>query len=260
MVELITVATVPYTGTHSIMSVIDSGGYAHYCNALLKSKTYRERRDKGEEDQEKLISVETDTSTHILLQELAFRWPEIKEKVGDILHHPLFKPDKSNVVHGHMTRDTSDVIRELSEYTRIIMTVRDPLITLISCRERDLKKENRQNKTDEDGSTWMSQQIDSWKWFVELADICPLYVPVDLPCTISYKGYDLGNLDIRGSYGVYPLKQAYYNRRLEDIITSLNGYYDDLLEMSPQLRPILEDIGYRNLMWWDDYENPKNNK
>lgn len=53
------------------------------------------------------------------------------------------------------------------------------------------------------------------------------------------------------SVGDYPLKQAYFDGDVDAVRRGLSeSAFDVLMERESLLRPFLEELGYKNLMWW----------
>jgi hypothetical protein len=98
----------------------------------------------------------------------------------------------------------------------------------------------------------ITHQVISLRTLVErLDELSPLYVPVDLDQDLHYNSIDLSNLGVYASYGDYPLKTAYHNNDLKFIRENLRENYDALKCQETLLRPLLEKIGYKDLLWWD---------
>lgn len=250
MLKLLVVATPHYTGTHSIMNFIDSEGYSRLAESLIHTKEKRSNRDslgKG-----KIWAEDTGGRRHIWLSEMAVHWPDMKRKGYKIYQHPILDYDKTNIIHGHIIPETLEILQELSEIKRLIVTVRDPLAALISCKVRDLSKTGREDVGEI--TVWMEQCLTEWELLAtEIDKLDPFYVPIDLDLTgYTYFGINFSSLNgvVASSRGNYKLKKFYQDGKLETIKYYLGEGYDRLIELRPVLQPVLEKIGYKDLLWW----------
>jgi hypothetical protein len=251
MFDILVVATCHYTGTHSIMNFLDTKGYQELANTLIYTKQRRLEKSRS-----KIYAGDTEYSRHIWIPELVFLWPEIEKYNFRLLDHPVIVKDKVNIIHGHIIPDNMDVLKELNYLSRIIVTVRDPLAALISCKIRDQTKKNRKEDIDpNETSIYMEQCLKEWELFAtEIPKLKPYYVPVDLDLTgYKYRGIDFGRMmkyEPVSSRGYYDLKAAYKNKELDKVKDELKQDYDKFIELRPALQPVLEEIGYKDLLWW----------
>jgi hypothetical protein len=236
------------------MNFIDTKGYQELAKSLIYTK--QRRRERKHTGANKIYAADTDYSRHIWIPELAFVLLETKEQNYRLLNHPIIVKDKVNVIHGHIIPDNMDILEELNHLSRIIVTVRDPLAALISCKIRDQTKKNRSEDIDpSETSVYMEQCLKEWKLFAtEIPKFKPYYVPVDLDLTgYKYRNIDFGLMmkyNPVSSRGDYNLKVAYKNKELDKVKDELKQDYDKLIELRPVLQPVLEEIGYKDLLWF----------
>lgn len=181
-----------------------------------------------------------------------------------------FRPDCVNLAYGHIFDKNLSLIHALCEYWRPIVPIRDPLSQMISRKER---------KGDEN----LQRQVETWcRLFHEFAQYDPLYIPLDLlrdPLSrsqalegvvqganlqFSKNGPELcakwGKMwpkDEHNSRGTYPNKIAYANGDFNHLMKVMGQSIEHLQGQEFFLRPHLEGIGYRNLMWWTGPETPE---
>ena len=117
MFDIICVLSVPHSGTHSIMNLIDAKGYKKFIENPKYTKF-----------------TESDNFNHVYIWGLADSLPPTSEGLRD---HYLINKDKINVIHGHIDNLRNiNAAKILNDYTRIIVPIRDPLLSLISAEER----------------------------------------------------------------------------------------------------------------------------
>ena len=238
MSNVITIATLPLTGTHSMIE-------------LFRNKEY------NEVDLDKLSagSVELDET-------------------------------KTNLVSGHIYERNIQTIKTLSKMSQIIVPMRDPLLTFISAYVRqcpqnifgkktalDIIGKNPFNQSISGSSKFIAQEKQNisgsnkfvgskreWEgrgnpwllWANEIFKLNPFHAPLDLGVGhLKYGDVCFKDIGIHSTKGDYPLKQAYYNRDLPYIAEMLKDNLKTLMDMESILRPPLEELGYRNLLWWD---------
>ncbi len=98
----------------------------------------------------------------------------------------------------------------------------------------------------------MPSQLFMWKlWAEEIDKLNPFYVFMDLEGRNSkYRDIDFTCMNNYNYAGNHPLRQAYNNRDLHCIATYLKDNLKALMNMESILRPPLEKLGYKNLLWW----------
>lgn len=174
-----------------------------------------------------------------------------------------FRPDRVNLAYGHVYERNMPMIHALCEYWKPIVPVRDPLAQLISRKER---------KAEEN----LQRQVETWcRLFHDLAQYEPHYVPLDLlrdPITrmaaledavraagvqtskdapeVCGKWAKVWPKDKHNSRGMYRNKIAYHNHDFACLQKVMGQSIKYLQSQEFFLRPHLEGIGYRNLMWW----------
>lgn len=94
-------------------------------------------------------------------------------------------------------------------------------------------------------------------WARYLHELDPSYVFMDLSNT-NLQGIGIANLGKVNVSKTRPLKDAYINNDVFSIAKELRSNLKALIDMEDILRPPLEELGYKDLMWWDFYENNSN--
>lgn len=205
---------------------------------------------------------------------------------------------KINLITGHIWPKTIDVIKYLNGKHQVIIPMRDPLLSLISTKIRNVSQNintifdlfqysdtksnrpkikelkpltqnikggdmSREVKVKKPGiiesehikasNRGMRRQLLSWElWAKHIYNINPFHVPLDLGVSdLVYRDVNFKNIGIHNSKGDYELKRAYYDKDLLYIASELNDNLGSLIKMEPILRPPLEKLGYRNLLWWN---------
>ncbi len=147
---------------------------------------------------------------------------------------------KTNLIYGHIEKRNVQFIKDLkyiNNISQFIVPMRDPLLSLLSAYNR---KEG------------MGDMLTSWDLWIEYVHILnPFYVPVDLDVSsLVYRDIKFEDIGLYGYRGEYGLKRAYYDRNLEAIVRKLCGNIKSLKDKEFVFRPILEKLGYKNLLWW----------
>ncbi len=338
MFDIIPVITIPHTGTQTIVYQIDPKG----ADKLVKLA----------ENNELTIDEFRNTEyNYILLEYLSSNWGEFKDSGGALVNHSVIDRNRKNIVYGHIVPhdkrttflDSLACIQELNEQYGIIMTMRDPLLSIISTMTRDIGKRKDKGygggffapmgewiryhmmpeiygfekpekpsiqvikgtelsevlkesgkppaqsiaakfaKTEESpslktlddflyaagrigrkekipGSEYIKAsnyeikgQLFMWDlWAKHIHKLKPYYIPMDLDNKqgIVYKGIDFKDLKHHNSTGHNPLKKAYYDRDILYLAKELKSNLGSLINLESVLRPPLEELGYRDLLWW----------
>lgn len=157
----------------------------------------------------------------------------------------------------------------VSTVTPTVIPIRDPLASLIS-------RQVRINRTGKRGDDIVLEHVNLWvalaetwnaifknfahikflPWDLigrdgEIAEILTR-ISVDLGLKSSLPSIDCAKKMIHNNnLGAYELKRAYLMGDLETIKTGVSGNaVDDLISKQNHIRPLLEFLGYRDLMWW----------
>ncbi len=202
------------------------------------------------------------TGTHSVIE--LFRNEEYNEFGLNVFAYGVIKLDetKNYLISGHIAERNMQTIKNLNEISQIIVPIRDPLLSQISAYAR--KKLSGSNKfgggamnaiAERHISTLnkgMGRQLSSWGlWANEIFKMNPFHVPLDLGVNhLRYGDIYFKDIGIHNTKGDYPLKQAYYDRDLSYIKSKLNDNLEALISMEPILRPPLEKLGYKDLLWW----------
>ena len=183
-------------------------------------------------------------------------------------------PSGGNLVVGHFDRPNISHIQLLSQFWRPVTTLKDPLFTMLSMHERTKPENCKETDTEPDphqkngDPLFMPTMWNSFMWAVNA--VKPFCICVDLLDTTEERVYALSkaceaagiSLDVdyiekfakewppTNTLGSYPLKDAYLAGDMEAIEAELPREVAILRAMEPQLRPMLEVLGYENLMWW----------
>ena len=251
-----------------------------------------------------IIATAPHTGTHSVIE--LFRNKEYNKVDLDELVDGTIKLDetKTNLIYGHMRPRNMEIIEYLSQYSKIIIPIRDPLLSLISAKARqrpyftgeikdgkqnlatntkmfikplngrkDKKKKikglvhlegrtiigdcgNRYDLKESEhiptSNIGIRQQLLLWEiWAKQMVGLNSLHVPLDLGVSdVVYNGIKFKDIGVYRTQGNYPLKQAYYNKDLLAISQELMDSLEALMKMEPILRPPLEKLGYKDLMWW----------
>ena len=212
----------------------------------------------------------------VLEGEIGLNYPDV---VGEPIV-PAWHP--TMVYHEHVTSDDLEPLRIerrqvlLATMTPTVIPIRDPLAALISYQERAL----RDGRIDEPGQPRFdpAEFVDKWIRLAETARaIFVDFAHIKFLCWDLASGMDrmsryiylreiaeaLGLADdgpsaqcgvkvIRhNDFGQYELKDAYDRRDLTYIRRNVaNGGFEALRACRGILRPFLERLGYRDLLWW----------
>ncbi len=171
------------------------------------------------------------------------------------------KPHVTNIVAGHFYMNCMPMIKTLAQYWRPICTMRDPLAAIIT------RHESNKKETVPVDPIMMPFMFNA---FIHLVmKMNPYIVPLDLAKTKSDKIKmlkDVSNVakvspskEYIDSYvdkkpintlGEYPLKKMYLMKDMEGLKKEIGLQIDILKMLEPDFRPILEKVGYKDLMWW----------
>ncbi len=174
-------------------------------------------------------------------------------------------PSRINLVYGHINEPAEGYIRTICAWWRPIVPLRDPLLGIITGKNRNPAQD-------------CSYIVERWlrlEWLVD--PFAPHYIPLDLLRTPEERGEALADVleatqvsmtDAMSrqlnlwantwpqyqynSRGTYPLKVAYYNRDMK-YIEKHGNMANELMTLrgaESVLRPLLFKQGYRDLMWW----------
>lgn len=144
--------------------------------------------------------------------------------------------DKADVVHVHLrqTQWLWAAIKAFALGHRTVIPMRDPLLSVI--------------KGLHIGDIYPQRRVQAFEDVVKLDRLTDVeFVPVDLP---GKRVNWIKEWGPENSAGNYPLKQAYCRGDTSDITSDISGVWDFLCKREDKLRPLLERIGYRDLLWW----------
>ena len=173
-------------------------------------------------------------------------------------------PYRPNLVHGHINETATDCIRMLCAWWRPLVPLRDPLLSLITGRNRSPAQD-------------FSYLVERWTRLVDVVDpFTPHYITLDLLRAPQerHKALEevLGATQMAiteamsrqhnlwaaswpqyqyNSRGTYPLKVAYANRDLKYIEEKgkMRAELRALRAVEDIMRPFLVKRGYRELLW-----------
>ena len=337
--DIIPIITIPHTGTQTIVYQVDPKG----AGTLV---------ELAENNELTIDAFRKTEYNYILVEYLSSNWREFKESGGTRVNHYVIDRDRKNIVYGHIVPhdkrttflDSLLCIQELNEQYGIIMTMRDPLLSIISTMTRDIRKredtgygeglfapmgewiryhmmpeiyrlekpekppiqiirgtelsrvlkdngkppaqsiaakfakieESPSLKTLDDflsapgrvgrkeripGSEYIKAsnyeirgQLFMWDlWAKHIHKLKPFYIPMDLDNKqdIVYKGINFKDLKHHNATEHHPLKQAYYDRDISYLAKELQSNLGALIKLESVLRPPLEELGYKDLLWWD---------
>ncbi len=173
-----------------------------------------------------------------------------------------------NLLQGHFTPQHAQLIMAFAAQCPTIIPLRDPLAALVTRQHRhpELSHVHIVN-----GFVELASKID-----LHRDSFNPLYVPWDmfhatddrvmaLTDIVEHAGlsYDKNAETIgdwaaswpiaeHNSQGVYPLKRAYKDGDWPALRAELAPEIQVLQQAEHIIRPMLERVGYRNLLWWRD--------
>ncbi len=168
-------------------------------------------------------------------------------------HDEALDPDCCNLVWGHFRTKEKALLFGLATAWPAVVPVRDPLLVFCSHRNRGLADEGYE------------QIFVAWRLFAAFDDWQPSYVTVDRPDALGLSlaaeklKLPVTSDDIRNqmnrpavnAQGTYPLREQYEAGDWKAVRKGVGpGVYDRLRYMEDLLRPILEKLGYHDLMWW----------
>ncbi len=169
-----------------------------------------------------------------------------------------------NLVHTHFEEEFLDLITVLASRWPIIVSLRDPLLSVLSAYNRNVRDH-----------TYLVEQFVRLVEMIDkgLTRYTPIYVPVDLmeklPLRRRVQQFvdTLAPLDYLNqehclawarrwprieSQGPYSSKSYYNNRQRKRISRLIPKEWDALVAARPVLQPFLEAQGYKDLLWWSD--------
>ena len=341
MNDIIPIITIAHTGTQTIVYQFDPIG----ADKLI---------ELSENNELTIDEFRKTKYNYILLEYLSSNWSKFKDLGGTLISHTVIDNNRENIVYGHIVPhnrrttflDSLACIRELNEQYGILMTMRDPLLSIISTMIRDERKredskglgistdtfnervggpfapmgewirnhmmpeilkhprpadvsaakalvppqiqsigggsraihikKSRSLKTLDDflsdsgntgrkdripGSEYIEAsnyeikgQLFMWDlWAKHIHKLKPFYVTMDLDNKqdLIYRGINFKDLKHHNATEHHPLKQAYYDRDLLYIAKELKDNMRALIDLESVLRPPLEELGYKDLLWWD---------
>lgn len=172
-----------------------------------------------------------------------------------------------NLVHAHFDEDLFDLIIQFKKKWPIVVSLRDPLLSVLTKHYRGTKIES---------------PVGCFVKLVEMIDLTktaykPIYLPVDLMTQLPVEKrikrfvgaleplkfldkahclywarewpYVASKGDSRRSYY---LKDLYHNHEAKAIKKIVPEEWAALEKARPLLQPFLEARGYRDLLWWAD--------
>lgn len=169
-------------------------------------------------------------------------------------------PGTTNLVWSHIEHYTLDALRAYCFHVPTVIPVRDPLLSIVT----------RKKRRPEAHHVWMVEN-----WLILRTFIWPYetaaYYPVDLENQKPYAERRKSLLQIAehcglepenymdeyaqkfapaNTRGEYELKTMYKEGDFEQLKLHLKPEIQQLQANEGVLRPMLEEIGYENLMWW----------
>lgn len=169
-------------------------------------------------------------------------------------------PGTTNLVWTHIQHQTLDAIRAFHHHVPTIIPLRDPLLSLITAKKR---REDAHHVWIVEN--WLMLRVFIWPY----GDAA--YYPVDLESKkpynerrqnlhkiIEYCGLPADNyvdeyahrFQPANSRGEYELKTMYKDGDFAQLRLHLKKEIEHLQANEDVLRPMLEEIGYKDLLWW----------
>ena len=132
-----------------------------------------------------------------------------------------------NVLWGHFIPQHMKFIQVLAIQSEFYIPLRDPLASLCTTIHND--------------QSHGPIHLESWRLLAEcIYPVQALYNPTFIPMT--------DDLPVVNSKGDYYLKQAYEAQ--DKAVLGRLPEWTELCHMEPLLRPMLEEYGYKDLLWW----------
>lgn len=200
------------------------------------------------------------------------------------IEHPMLNADKSIAVtvmeeyvegkttlihsHLHFSSDEGRLVKTqeaLMFATRCAITFRDPLLAMLTHA-----KKNGPNTPEFQANSWVAlvNALVLMKHAIQ-----PVFIPVDLWQQQSVEQRMVSLLDMQkglglairkryarrwarewpttyNSRGHYESKQRYFDGDLDWLLENHLDKIEALQKVESKLRPLFEEIGYRNLLWW----------
>ncbi len=172
----------------------------------------------------------------------------------------------TNLIHGHFNHDNIKMMQAFATTCPVVIPLRDPLLALISSKQRDRSQHGQ-----------YLHVVDQFVDMVAKIDVCrkvydPLYFPIDLidkedmndrrdalRAVLIHTGLD----DPGYSWPVakdwprpnsrdddHDLKRAYLDGDFKTVKLHLPKEVERLKDAECVIRPLLERVGYRDLIWW----------
>jgi len=175
----------------------------------------------------------------------------------------FFNLDGTIIFHHHFDNTQRDLSDFMNHSDKIVVTVRDPLLSLLTANAR------------KQGGETLYHIIDGFLTLIDWASKYDIFLlPVDLYYhkSVMERYFLLRNLfdfvefdyepyiswwahewpifntvgpDIGRSY-----KNLYHSRNIAGVSELVPEYYKTLVKHESILRPFLESLGYRGLLWW----------
>ncbi len=146
-----------------------------------------------------------------------------------------------------------------------VIPIRDPLASLISYHHRGTTSGSI-SRNEPEGFSPYSHVIFRWMIMAEFYEVLKRWGTQFICWDLRHGNYlepvekNLGLVDRLGMWSgidnrsgeLYPLKVAYLNGDIDKLKSGMPAQGFDALASKEQiLRPMLEDLGYQNLLWWD---------
>src|SRR3990167_3529199 len=176
-------------------------------------------------------------------------------------------PNQVNLIQGHFQLEFMHLILSFAAACPTVIPLRDPLASVLTAVNRKRTQ----------GNVDYSYIVDRWVLMTTTVWLNrdfykPLFVPLDLveragvEVKFELLGAVLGHMGLgytkhavrwadewpyHNSRGEYPLKDLYLTRDATAIAHEVPGEWEALRRAQYILRPMLEQMGYRDLLWWD---------
>lgn len=146
------------------------------------------------------------------------------------------------VLHKHVDDTVPQWGKVLSHYFPVVMPVRDPLASLVTRHGRHPEKYPHGNLL----AAWYS-----WLLIAEYAFIVPVDLNPDWEGLSRHCGLEpTAPPEIQNSSSRTTWHDAYGRGDVDFLKRELKASWRYLTRLEKKLRPKLEDLGYRDLLWW----------
>ncbi len=200
-----------------------------------------------------IVSV-NHTGSHSVAERFNSQLPDYNYIQGNkfkYLEYGIFKgkfpldKTRGNIVRGIINDPILKFAISMSrEGYRLVVPIRDPLLCLITSKDWYTNSE------------YIINGFIYWAGWILSTD--PFHIPVDLDTSdLTHKGVNFKDLEVvhrtkdsKNDFRSRDLRKAYYSKDSKFLFDNIKEF-KALCEREFIIRPPLEKLGYRDLLWWD---------